>query len=776
MGVMVRPALIVPSLALAIMLGAPPSARAQLFPGLPFDSKQFTLEVVDENHIRFVNEVELTGEGWQFFADEIDFFPNDSRMEAVGNVVYVSGDTRLAADRAEVNIEDLTGIFYNAFGSVNMGSEEDIERSMFGTQEPDMYFSGETIEKIGPRTYRLAKGGFTSCIQPTPRWEMRSTSFTINLDSYILLKNMVLKVKSVPVFYMPALYYPVQDDDRATGFLMPTWGASTYRGTSFSNAFFLAMGRSHDATIFHDLFMQTGQGTGAEYRYNLGPGSDGNLRTYFLNEKETTFGQGGSERIFPERRSYEVRGNARHRLTSNLTARARVDFFSNVTVRQTYQQNVFQATNQNRNVSGNLSGTWGSYQLSGTFDATETFFGDTAATLWGGGPRVSFGQGQTAIPGTPFYYSFESEYVRLLQRDTRFGRDGGEDLVDDSGLHRFDVTPVLQIPFTKWPFLSVNTSLRFRSTYWTESRDLESVGRPQIDVGVGRNFAEIESELTGPTFVKIWDTPNAEYSERMKHVIEPWVSLRRVGAIDNFESIVRLEGIDSIVGNVTQVRYGLNNRLYGRGGSLGDAAREILTVSMAQSYYTDAQAAQYDRRFSTSFNNTAPSNLSPVSIMVRTEPSNNVAGSMRAEYDTRFKAIRTISAEGQYEHGGWVETTVGWSQRRFVEGLRGFDNPDRLDHYVNLSASMKNRDNTVGGAFRLNYDLLRNRPLQQRILVYYNAQCCGVSFEYQTFNFQGLGTRAPVPEDRRFNVSFTLAGLGTFANVLGAFGASGNVQ
>ena len=271
MGVMVRPALIVPSLALAIMLGAPPSARAQLFPGLPFDSKQFTLEVVDENHIRFVDEVELTGEGWQFFADEIDFFPNDSRMEAVGNVVYVSGDTRLAADRAEVNIEDLTGIFYNAFGSVNMGSEEDIERSMFGTQEPDMYFSGETIEKIGPRTYRLAKGGFTSCIQPTPRWEMRSTSFTINLDSYILLKNMVLKVKSVPVFYMPALYYPVQDDDRATGFLMPTWGASTYRGTSFSNAFFLAMGRSHDATIFHDLFMQTGQGTGAEYRYNLGP-------------------------------------------------------------------------------------------------------------------------------------------------------------------------------------------------------------------------------------------------------------------------------------------------------------------------------------------------------------------------------------------------------------------------------------------------------------------------------------------------------------------------
>jgi hypothetical protein len=33
-----------------------------------------------------------------------------------------------------------------------------------------------------------------------------------------------------------------------------------------------------------------------------------------------------------------------------------------------------------------------------------------------------------------------------------------------------------------------------------------------------------------------------------------------------------------------------------------------------------------------------------------------------------------------------------------------------------------------------------------------------------------------VPRDRRFNVSFTLAGLGTFANVFGAFGGAGERQ
>lgn len=764
--------------ALAVLVAAPAAAYAQLFPGLPFDSRQFNIDVVDENHVRLVGEVELEGEDWEFYADEVDYYADESRLVASGNVVYVTEAARLAADRAEVNVETLTGVFYTATGSVNMGDE--VERSMFGTQEPDMFFYGESIEKTGPRSYTIRKGGFTSCVQPTPRWEMTASSFSIDLNDAMLLRNMVLKVKSVPLFYLPALYYPVPDDDRATGFLMPTWGASTYRGTSLSNAFFLAMGRSHDATFYHDWFTQTGVGTGAEYRYNLGSGSEGEFETYFLNERPLpadTNGSGngtgsGAAESFAGRRSYEMRGDARHEITENISARATIDFFSNVTVRQTYNQNLLQATNQNRTYSGNVSGSWGSYQLSSTIDANETFFGDKFATLWGGSPRVSFSQGQTTLPGTPIYFSFESEYVRLLQRDTRFGRRNDPDKITDSGLNRFDVTPVVQIPFTRWPFLAINSTVRFRSTFWSESLDEK---RRQIAEGVARHYTEFETEATGPTFVKIWDTPNTGYSERMKHVIEPSISVGRLTPIENFDRIVQLEGIDSIVGNVTQVRYGIHNRLYARGGLLGDVAREIVTVSLEQSYYTDAQAAQYDRRFSTSFNQTPPSNLSPVQLTARAEPTEMISAALRAEYDTQFGALRTISADGQYEVGGWLEAIVGWSQRRFIERLRGFNDPDQLDHYINLSASMRTPGNAVGGAFQFNYDVLRGRTLQQRLIVYYNAQCCGVSFEYQSFDFQGLGSRARVPHDRRFNISFTLAGIGTFANMIGSFGSQGGL-
>ena len=755
---------------LALWGGVASTTSAQVFQGLPFDSRQFTFEVISEDHLRLTGEVELDGGGWEFYADQVDIFIEENRLFATGNVVYVGEGARLAAERAELNTKDLTGIFHGATGSVSMGDE--VERSMFGSQEPDMYFYGETIEKIGSRTYRLSKGGFTSCIQPTPRWEMTSNSFTINLDEYALLRNAVLEVKGVPVFYLPIMYYPVQDDGRATGFLIPTYGTSTFRGTSISNAFFWALGRSHDATFFHDWFTSRGQGRGAEYRYVQAPGSQGYLRTYFLSENGGTISQNDSEMALPVRQSYEVRGDARQKLTSNITARANVNFFSDVTVQQTYHNNIFEASSRERTISGNISGSWGTYQLSGAFDANETFFGARSATLWGGGPRVNFGQGQLPIAGTPFYFSFETEYVRLLRRTTF--NPGGDETRLNSGLHRVDINPVVQIPFTRWPFLTVNSAISFRSTYWTESIDPSD--KSQIPVSISRNFVDLQSQITGPSFVKIWDTPKSSYSERMKHVIEPHVTFRRVSAIDGFDEIVQLEGIDTIVGGVTQINYGLNNRVYARLARGDDAgiAREILTVSLTQSYYTDARAAQFDRRFATSFNGTPPSNVSPASLIVRANPTEKLTATMRAEYDTKFGAIRTIGAEGSYDFLELVRTTAGWSQRRFIKELPGFNDPDRLDHYVNVSTRVHNRSDTLGGAYQFNYDMLRDRYLQQRVLVYYNAQCCGVSAEYQTFNFAGLGVRAPIPQDRRFNLSFTLAGLGTFANIFGAFGAGGN--
>ena len=56
-------------------------------------------------------------------------------------------------------------------------------------------------------------------------------------------------------------------------------------------------------------------------------------------------------------------------------------------------------------------------------------------------------------------------------------------------------------------------------------------------------------------------------------------------------------------------------------------------------------------------------------------------------------------------------------------------------------------------------------------MAYYNAQCCGFSVEYQMFDLSRV-SGAPVTEDRRFNFSFSLAGIGSFSNFFGALGGA----
>ncbi len=817
-----RPAIVAAAAAVIALLPAP--ASGQLFPNLPFDYRQGQYEVVSGTHLRLSGDVQINGETFDLSADQVDIYietdeseadeetpdgpegepgenaasnggPQDAadnaeddrddnepgeddepvdplanvtaRLVASGSVVYTGVDARISADRLEYRTKDQTATFENASGSINLAGQ--VDRSMFGTQEPDMLFYGQRIERLAARTYRITRGAFTSCVQPTPRWELVSTSFTINLDSYVMLRNAVLKVKGVPVFYIPMLPYPIPEEGRATGFLMPTWGNSSYHGSSLSNAFFLALGRSQDVTLYHDWYTSLGgMGAAAEYRYTRGGGSEGNARIHYLNENEAEVTGRGGTFARQARKSYRITGQTRQALPGGWMARGQLNYFSSIDVQQTYNHNVFDASNSSRSMSGNVSGQLGRYQVSGTFDRSETFFGGTHSAVYGGGPRVTVGQGKTEIPGTPFYYSLDTEYVRLLRASRIRSADGVNTI--DSGLDRLDVNPSIQFPFTQWPFLTFDSSAQFRWTYWDESL----VDRRQAPVGVGRSYFELASTVTGPSFVKIWDTPNSGYSERMKHLIEPWWGIRRVSAIDEFDRIVRIEGIDSIVGDIWQYQYGLDTRLFARvyDGERGESvAREILSASVTQSYYTDENASQYDRTFRTSFTGANPTHWSPMSFVVRADPTREIGASMRAEIDPTYRTLRSVSAEGSYERGGWLETRGGWSQRRFIAQLPGFNDRSRLDHYINAYTALRTPDNTLGGIYSFNYDIRRGQYLTQRLLVYYNAQCCNVSFEYQVYNFAGLGARAFLPNDRRFNVSFTLAGLGRFANVFGALGS-----
>jgi LPS-assembly protein len=736
-----------------------------------FDSVSFSRERVSENHWKLTGAVELEQKDTKLYADQIEIFTDMDRAVATGNVVFTQGNNRIAADRADFNTKTRLGTFYNASGIANIqpsrrspGVGGFAPPAPIGGQDTDVYFFGDVVEKIGAKKYKVTNGGFSTCVQPTPRWDLHADTVVLNIDHYTLLRNAVLNVKGVPLLYVPVLYYPTKEDGRATGILIPTYGASSLRGQAIHNAFFWAISRSQDATVMHDWYSKAGQGFGSEYRYNFGGGSDGNIAAHMLNQTATT-GSGGQ---LPATRAFDLRGSANQLLPGGLRARARLDYFSSVTVNQTFNTDVYAASRSSRYFGGNVVGAWRTFSLNGTYDRSEFFATTTNSGVVGNSPRISLSRNEKPLyPNAPLYVSANSEFVHL-DRQTKV-----EDIVsDDSSLARFDISPQIRFPFKKWQWFTVNSSAGWRDTFYSRSYRIGDDDKKSIvDDNLNRQYYTLQAQAVGPVFNRIWNTPDNGYAERFKHTVEPFLNVQRTSAIDSFDRIVQIDGVDTIVGNSTNYSYGINNRFYAKrrtaDGRPGPA-QEFLTVEVLQTYYTLPLASRYDTRYTTSFTGAEASNFSPLSLSVRATPTSAFNTSLRAEIDSRHREFRTISANSSYSWTNRIQTQVGWMKRFFIEELTGFSDRRFLDHMLNVSSNAHTQDNRVGGTYSFNYDILRSGILQQRMSGYYNAQCCGIAFEYQVYNYAGLG--GAFPADRRFFMSFTLAGLGNFSPFNGAMG------
>ena len=210
-----------------------------------------------------------------------------------------------------------------------------------------------------------------------------------------------------------------------------------------------------------------------------------------------------------------------------------------------------------------------------------------------------------------------------------------------------------------------------------------------MDEPISRQFFDLYSRVTGPVFSRIFNSGETD-GLKLKHVIEPVFAIRRRSAIDVFDRIVQLESPDYIVGNVWEFSYGLNNRLYAKRTS----SREVLNVALNQSYYTDARAAQYDQQYqSSSYNATPPSKYTALALLVRAAPTERLQGDFRTEWDPTFKTLKTFAGNGSINTAKW-QASAGWSRKRFIEGLPGYDNPTLANHYLNASANWHTTNNT----------------------------------------------------------------------------------
>jgi hypothetical protein len=376
------------------------------------------------------------------------------------------------------------------------------------------------------------------------------------------------------------------------------------------------------------------------------------------------------------------------------------------------------------------------------------------------------------------YVSVNSEVAHLPYRRLNNGV-----VTNDRSLTRMDVLPSVRAALSRLSFLSVNTSASYRTTYYTRSADAQ--GRV-TDEPLVRRYMVVRTDAVGPVLSRIWDTPASGFSERMKHLIEPTFSLEYIPAIDNSDSVLTLsDSTDRILGGTTRFTYGVNNRLLYRGrtleGTPGQAA-QLLMVGVQQTYYATPRSSLNDTQYvSTNFRSKSV-DLSDVAVIARVTPSQSLDSTTRLEFDVHGEQLHVITTGTTARIGG-SSTTVNYSLYRRKD--RDSDDSDDEDgalpasgatfsteSSLSLSTSLDLLERRARGSYATTWDIGRRGILSQTVNFAYLAQCCGLQVEFQKYNFPQSRGNFPVLSDTRFNVSFVLAGVGTFSNFLGAFGGN----
>ena len=439
-----------------------------------------------------------------------------------------------------------------------------------------------------------------------------------------------------------------------------------------------------------------------------------------------------------------------------------VNYFSSLTTNQIFNTNVYDASNNVRQYTGNVVGSWRLYSLNATVYHSETFYDATDSVVAGSTPSIVFSRNERPLfPGSQLYFSLGSQCGFLLRT-----KPSPTASTVDKSVNRFDVSPQLRYPFKKWQFFTVSSSIVWDDTYYSRSLDpTDPTGNTTIGHGRNRQYFTLKAQITGPTFTRIFNTPGNGYAEKFKHTIEPVFTATRITNIPDAQQpysttnptgrVIANDSTDYAVGGTTNLQCGLNNHFYAK-RKIGQTMQtpEILRISISQTYYTQKNASQYDIGYQSGTSIT-PSNFSPISLDVQGTPTVGVNSTAHAEFDSRTHALLRLSVGGGYNWTAHMQTSVTWSKFYTQDPTTSVITLG--DDSLSISGQAQTADSRFGGRYSMLYDFPTSTMQQQTFSAFYNAQCCGIAMNYTTRPLLGgIGQ-----SNNTFTISLTLAGLGS---------------
>ena len=675
-------------------------------------------------------------------ADYIEYDEATGDATAEGNVKFrnfLTGET-LEATRAEFNVGESTGRFYNVRGE--MSGKMDVRPRLLATENP-VVFQGKWAEKLKDR-YILHDGFLTNCRLPKPLWTLRGPKFDIIPNSRALIYKSTFRVRGVPLLYAPVFYKSLEKRPRKSGLLTPNIGTSSRRGFMLGAGYYWAINRSYDAAYRVQYFSQRGFAHHINARGKPNQKTDFDAYFYGVDDRGRDIGNG--RRLVAKGFLLSVTGKSD--LGKGFRARWDVNYLSNFLFRREFTESYNEAVFSEVHSVAYITRNWSSYGFDAVFRRSENFNSTipndkiTIRKL----PLIRFRVRDREITGgnrLPVYVGLDSQFGLLRRNQPLFQTR--------KFVGRSDLSPRV-MTVLRWKDFFFTPSFSVRATRWDSSWKNGQIGGESVQ----RTSGEFTANLQLPSLARIFDAPKW-IGGQVKHVIETRAGYRYLTGIDNFDRYILFDETE-LLSNTSEVDYSMTNRLYAKRNGI---VHEVFTWDLWQARYLDSTfggAVTPGERnvLLSSLQLTGyafidgPRSFSPVVSNVRVSPQPGFGVSWRADYDPargRFtnSGITADARFGKYflslGHNRVKSSPVLTPDSNQIRGLFAVGNANKPGW---------------SAAFSGIYDFHQNLMQFATTQVTYNTKCCGISFQYRRLGFRN---------ENQFRMAFTIANIGSFGTL-----------
>lgn len=326
-------------------------------------------------------------------ASEVTLDNNTGDVTAHGNVELIDGDNVLLSDSLRINLR-------TSYVRIDEGS--------IFIKEDNYHIEGNTIERLSQDRFRIKSAAFTTCDGSPPCWRFKGQNINIHLNHMLTAWGVSFSVKDVPVFYLPYIALPILQE-RQTGFLIPRMGYNTGEGLKINSAFFWAISRSQDATLYADYYGKKGWGSGLEYRYILSGDTSGQFNGYYIND------------IQVERTRWNIKYNHRQLISEDLSAKLRINYLNDKTLFKDISEDIGERLQRTQDSDLYVNRRWDALSLHFWTQYTQNLSDDNEG-IFQRLPEAGFTVMDSKISNLPLYWSLTSSASRWDERDTDLTR------------------------------------------------------------------------------------------------------------------------------------------------------------------------------------------------------------------------------------------------------------------------------------------------------------------------------------------------------------------